>query len=73
MIPYVRSFVLSLIVEKLSNESFLAAVNNVTRDLVDGDQEDLNVLAVVSTIVEDLVDGNQKTQTNGLNATTAMG
>jgi hypothetical protein len=60
LISYVGSFVLGSIVEKLSNENFLAVVDNVIKDLVDGDQEDVNVLAVVGTIVEDLVDGNQE-------------
>ncbi len=54
------SFVLGLIVEKLSNESFFAVVGNVVDNLVDGNQEDLNVLAVISTVDEDLVDGNQE-------------
>jgi hypothetical protein len=60
MISYVGSFVLGLIIEKLSNESFLAVVGNVVEDLVDDDQEDVNVVAAVGTIVEDLVDGDQE-------------
>jgi hypothetical protein len=51
---------LGSIIKKLSNESFLAVVRNVVKDLVDRDQEDLNVLAVVGNVVEDLVDGNQE-------------
>ncbi len=58
-ILYIGSFVLGSIVEKLSNESFLAVVGNVVKDLVDGNQEDLNVLAVIGTVVEYLVNGNQ--------------
>ncbi len=58
-ISNVRSFILGSIIEKLSNESFLAVVGNVVKDLINGDQEDLNVLAVVGSIVEDLVNGNQ--------------
>ncbi len=60
MISYIKSFVLGLIVEKLSNESFLAVIGNFVKDLVDGNQEDVNVLAVIDTIVEDLVNGNQE-------------
>jgi hypothetical protein len=60
MISFIGSFVLGLIVELLSNERFLAAVGNVVKDLVDGNQEDLNVLAVISTVIDDLVDGNQE-------------
>ncbi len=60
MISYIGSFVLGSIVEKLSNEIFLAVVRNIVQDLVGGDQEDLNILAVVGTVVEDLVDGNQE-------------
>ncbi len=60
LISYVGSFVLGLIVEKLSNESFLAVVGNVVEDLVYGNLEDVNVLVVVGTIVEDLVDGDQE-------------
>jgi hypothetical protein len=47
-------------VEKLSNESFLAVVGNVIKDLVNDDQEDLNVLAVLGTIIEDLVNDTQE-------------
>ncbi len=60
LISYVRSFVLGLIIEKLSNKSFLAVASNVIKDLVNGNQEDMNVLAVVGTVIEDLVDGNQE-------------
>ncbi len=60
MISYVESFVLGLIIEKLSNESFLAVVCNVVKDLVNGNQEDLNVLAVVGIVIEDLVNGDQE-------------
>ncbi len=60
MISYVRIFVLGSIVEKLSNESFLAVVCNVVKDLVDGNQDDLNVFAVVGTVIEDLVNGDQE-------------
>ncbi len=48
------------IIEKLSIESFIAVVGNAVKDLVDGDQEDLNILAVFSTVIEDLVDANQE-------------
>ncbi len=58
MISYVGSFVLGLIVEKLSNESFLAVVSNIVKDLVDGDWQDMKVLAVVGIVVEDLVNGD---------------
>jgi hypothetical protein len=60
MISYVGSFVLCLIAEMLSNESFLAVVGNIVKDWVDGYQEDLNVLSVVGTIVDDLVNGDQE-------------
>ncbi len=60
MISYVGSFVLGLIVEKMSNESFLAVVGKVVEDLDDGKQEDLNLLAVIGIIDEDLLDGNQE-------------
>ncbi len=60
MISCIGSFVLGSIVEKLSNQSFLAVVGNVVKDLVNGDQEDLNVLAVVGTVIKDLVNGNQE-------------
>jgi hypothetical protein len=60
MISYAGSFVLGSVIEKLSNESFLAVVCNVVKDLVDGDQEDLNVLVVVGTVIEDLVNGYQE-------------
>jgi hypothetical protein len=39
MISYVRSFILGLIVEKLSNESFLAVVGYIVKALVDGNQD----------------------------------
>jgi hypothetical protein len=58
LILYIGSFVLGLIIEKLSNESFLAVVGNVVKDLVHGNQEDVNVLTVIGTIVEDLADGD---------------
>ena len=60
MILYVGSFVLDFIVKKLSNESFLAVVSNVVKDLVNCNQEDMNAHAVIGTIIEDLVDGNQE-------------
>jgi hypothetical protein len=60
LISYVRIFALGLIVEKLSDESFLAVVCKAVKDLVDGNQEDLNVLAVVGTVIEDLVNGDQE-------------
>ncbi len=60
MILYLSSFVLVLIIQKLSNECFLAVIVNLVKDLVDDDQEDLNVLSVVGTVFEDLFDGNQE-------------
>ncbi len=51
---------MGLIIEKLSNESFLAVISKVVEDLVDGNQEDVNALAVLGTVIEDLVDGNQE-------------
>jgi hypothetical protein len=57
---YIGSFVFGLIAEKLSNESFLAVVRIIVKDLVDDNQEDLNVLAVIGTVIGDLVNGDQE-------------
>ncbi len=56
LISYIRSSILDLIIEKLFDESFLAVAGNLVKDLVDGNQEDMNILAV---LVEDLVDDKQ--------------
>jgi hypothetical protein len=60
MIWYAQSFILGSIVENLSNESFLAVVGNVVKDLDNGNQEAVNILAVIGIIVEDLVNGDQE-------------
>jgi hypothetical protein len=73
VISYTGSFVLALIVEKLSNESFLAVAGNVAKDLVDGNQEDLNVLAVIGTFVEgDQEDANKWFECNNGNVMTSI-
>ncbi len=52
LILYIGRFVLGLIIEELSNESFLAVVGNIFEYLVNGNQEDLNVLAAIGTNFE---------------------